>query len=161
MEFLKASSTLTLRAGLDELYREAPEVAEVARVSKEKGKPFRDHDLTHVIFGCDTSIDGELLLKPWILHGTDITFDELRQYATNPEVKRLKKEATALLGGDVKALALGVFYYLPLYYWVWIRYVRGLVKKWPHSQASEAMLDTPLNEVRQEYGIRLYPTGAD
>ena len=161
MEFLKASSTLTLRAGLDELYREAPEVAEVARVAKEKGKPFRDHDLTHVIFGCDTSIDGELLLKPWILHGTDITFDELRQYATDPEVKRLKNEATALLGGDVKALALGVFYYLPLYYWVWIRYVRGLVKKWPHSQASEAMLDTPLNEVRQEYGIRLYPTGAD
>lgn len=153
MEFLKASSTLTLRAGLDELYREAPEVA---RVSKEKGKPFRDHDLTHVIFGCDTSIDGELLLKPWILHGTDINFDELREYATDPEVKRLNKEATALLGGHVKALALGVFYYLPLYFWVWIRYVRGMAKKWPHSRVSEAMLDTPLNELRQEYGIRLY-----
>ena len=157
MEFLKASSTLTLRAGLDELYREAPEVA---RVSKEKGKPFRDHDLTHVIFGCDTSIDGELLLKPWILHGTDINYDELREDATDPEVKRLNKEATALLGGHVKALALGVFYYLPLYFWVWIRYVRGMAKKWPHSRVSEAMLDTPLNELRQEYGIRLYPRGA-
>ncbi|MGB0406778.1 MAG: hypothetical protein ACPGC1_05785, partial [Pseudomonadales bacterium] len=85
---------------------------------------------------------------------------ELREYATDPEVKRLNKEATALLGGHVKALALGVFYYLPLYFWVWIRYVRGMAKKWPHSRVSEAMLDTPLNELRQEYGIRLYSRGA-
>ncbi len=34
MEFLKASSTLTLRAGLDELYREAPEVDWVLREKK-------------------------------------------------------------------------------------------------------------------------------
>ena len=122
----KASSTLTLRAGLDELYREAPEVA---RVSKEKGKPFRDHDLTHVIFGCDTSIDGELLLKPWILHGTDINFDELREYATDPEVKRLNKGGYCAAGRACKGPCVGCFLLPPLYFWVLDQIRKGDGKK--------------------------------
>lgn len=41
------------------------------------GKTFIDHDLTHVIFGCDTSLIGEVLLKPWILFGCNISMAEL------------------------------------------------------------------------------------
>ena len=59
MEFLKPDCRATLREGLDELYRFAPEVAEV---SERKGKRFRDHELTHVLFGWDTSPKGETLL---------------------------------------------------------------------------------------------------
>jgi hypothetical protein len=66
MAFLNQDCRATLREGLIELYCHAPDVAEV---SDHKGKSFRDHDLTHVIFGCDTSLEGEILLKPWILFG--------------------------------------------------------------------------------------------
>jgi ubiquinone biosynthesis protein Coq4 len=80
MEFLHQQCQLTLREGLEELYRHNPEVASV---SKTKEKTFTDHDLTHIIFGCDTSITGEILLKPWILFGTDISMREVREYAAD------------------------------------------------------------------------------
>ena len=55
MEFLKQDSTQTLQEGLAELYANAPQVH---KSSIAKGKSFQDHDLTHVLFGCDTSIWG-------------------------------------------------------------------------------------------------------
>ena len=53
MQFMQQNCRLTLRDGLEELYRHASDVAEVSR---RKGKMFVDHDLTHVLFGCDTSL---------------------------------------------------------------------------------------------------------
>ena len=99
MEFLKPDCRATLREGLDELYRFAPEVAEV---SESKGKSFRDHDLTHVLFGCDTSLKGEILLKPWILFGTTIALHEIKAYQRDPEVQRLNQEGVDMLGGESK-----------------------------------------------------------
>ena len=58
MQFMRQDCALTLREGLEELYRHAPDVAEV---SQRKGKTFVDHDLTHVLFGCDTSLQGEIV----------------------------------------------------------------------------------------------------
>ena len=83
MEFLEQNSTQTLLEGLEELYINNPEVA---ASSKLKGKSFQDHDLTHVIFGCDTSIRGEIILKPWILFGTNISKQELMDYSKDEEV---------------------------------------------------------------------------
>jgi hypothetical protein len=96
MEFMKQNCSLTLQQGLDEFYANNPEVA---ATSEMKGKSFRDHDITHVIFGCDTSIYGEIALKPWILFGTTISMQEMRDYAADEEVQRLNKEGEALLGG--------------------------------------------------------------
>ena len=68
-------------------------------MSRTKAKLITDHDLTHVIFGCDTSIVGELMLKPWILLGCNISMDELKEYAADPDVQRLNKEGETLMGG--------------------------------------------------------------
>ena len=153
MEFLKQDCRATLREGLDELYRHAPDVAEV---SDRKGKSFRDHDLTHVIFGCDTSLEGEIALKPWILFGTTITVDEIKAYQADPEVKRLNEEGVKLMGGWLKTYVLAFIYYFPLFFWIWLRRVRKMSEKWPHSDVTEAMLDTPLKELRRSYGIVLH-----
>lgn len=153
MEFLKQGCAATLREGLNELYRHAPDVAEV---SERKGKSFRDHDLTHVIFGCDTSLEGEILLKPWILFGTTITVDELKAYQADPEVQRLNQEGLEMMGGRLKTYSLALVYYFPLFFWIWLRRVRKMSAKWPHSEVSEAMLDTPLEQLRQHYGIKLF-----
>ena len=83
MEFLNPNCTKTLQEGLDELYIHNPDVA---ATSKLKGKSFQDHDVTHVIFGCDTSIRGEIILKPWILFGTDISRQEISDYMNDEEV---------------------------------------------------------------------------
>ena len=153
MRFMSQECELTLQEGLDELYKGAPEVA---AVSARKGKAFRDHDLTHVIFGCDTSLNGEILLNPWVLFGTTITGSELKDYAADPDVKRLNAEGIDLLGGRLRGYALFIVYYLPLYAWIWARHVRCMVLKWPHSSVTEEMLNTPLSELRRQFGIRLY-----
>ena len=115
MQFMQQNCRLTLRDGLEELYRQAPEVAVV---SQRKGKMFVDHDLTHVLFGCDTSLQGEILLKPWILFGTTINRDELKAYAMDPDVQMLNEEGVELMGGRVKAYTLLLTYYLPLFFWI-------------------------------------------
>ncbi|MBT5068153.1 MAG: hypothetical protein HOM67_07455 [Halieaceae bacterium] len=153
MRFMSQECELTLQEGLDELYAGAPEVA---AVSARKGKAFRDHDLTHVIFGCDTSLRGEILLNPWVLFGTTITRAELKDYAADPDVKRLNAEGIDLLGGRLRGYALFIVYYLPLYAWIWAQHVRCMALKWPHSSVTEDMLKTPLSALRRQYGIRLY-----
>ena len=153
MQFMQQDCRLTLRDGLEELYRHAPEVAVV---SQRKGKMFVDHDLTHVLFGCDTSLQGEILLKPWILFGTTINRDEIKAYAMDPDVQMLNEEGIQLMGGRVKAYTLLLTYYLPLFFWIWVRRVRSMSAKWPHSDVTEDMMNTPLDELRRTYGIRLY-----
>lgn len=153
MQFMQQNCRLTLRDGLEELYRHAPEVAVV---SQRKGKMFVDHDLTHVLFGCDTSLQGEILLKPWILFGTTINRDELKAYAMDPDVQMLNEEGVQLMGGRVKAYTLSLTYYLPLFFWIWLRRVRRMSARWPHSDVTEDMMNTPLDELRRAYGIRLY-----
>ena len=74
MQFMQQDCRLTPRWPW-ELYRHAPEVAG----SQRKGKMFVDHDLTR-LFGCDTSLIGEILLKPWIVFGTTINRDEIKAY---------------------------------------------------------------------------------
>ena len=150
MEFLNQHCGLTLREGLDELYRHNPEVG---AVSKVKGKIFTDHDLTHVIFGCDTSIVGEILLKPWILFGCNISMAELKKYAADPEVQRLNREGEALLGGRFISALKIVFYYTPQFFWIWFTHVRKMNRKWPHSTLTDEMMGTRICDLRAEFNI--------
>jgi hypothetical protein len=71
---------------------------------------FQDHDLTHVVFGCDTSIHGERAFKPWILFGKTINLQEIKDYAADDGVQRLNNEGEALLGG--RFITLMLFRYL-------------------------------------------------
>ena len=150
MEYMNENCQLTLREGLDELYRHNPEVASISRA---KGKIFTDHDLTHVIFGCDTSIVGEIMLKPWILFGCNISMAELRMYADDPDVQKLNKEGRALLGGMVLGSLKLVFYYLPQFFWIWYTHVRKMSRKWPHSTLTDEMMNSRLCDLRTEFNI--------
>ena len=151
MEFLKQDSTQKLKEGLAELYANAPQVH---KSSAAKGKSFQDHDLTHVLFGCDTSVWGELDLKVWILFGTDISMQELRDYANDEDVQKLTKEGEKLLGGQFIALLKLTFVFLPQFFMSWLLRVRKMKKKWPHSQVTEDMMSQRLCDLRDEYGIK-------
>ena len=152
MEFLSRYYELTLREGLEELYSHN---LEVASMSRTKAKLITDHDLTHVIFGCDTSIVGELMLKPWILLGCNISMDELKEYAADPDVQRLNKEGEALMGGTFVATLKIVFYYVPLFFWIWLTHVRKMSRKWPHSALTEEILNAKICDLRADYNITI------
>ncbi len=151
MDFLNQDCTKTLQEGLEELYVHRPDVAEV---SSAKGKSFHDHDVTHVIFGCDTSIRGEIDLKPWILFGTDISYQEISNYQKDEEVKRLNKEGIELMGGNLVA-TFKLVYLLPQFIVTWLTRVRKMKKKWPHSGVSQKMFDARIVDLRDEYGIQI------
>ncbi len=153
MEFLNPNCSQTLQEGLDELYSQNPHVA---ATSKLKGKSFQDHDVTHVIFGCDTSIRGELILKPWILFGTDITRQEIADYMNDEEVKRLNKEGFGLMGGAFIA-TLKLMHIVPQFFITCFLRVRKMNKKWPHAGVSVDMFNARIVDLRNEYGIQLTP----
>lgn len=154
MKFLNQDCDLTLQQGLNELYENNPQVA---AVSLARGKLFTDHDLTHVIFGYDTSLDGEIGLKPWILLGCNITMAELKAYAADPEIERLREEGIEMMGGVFMGTLKYVFQYLPEFVWTWLTRVRRMSKQWPHSAVTGEMLETKLCDLRREYNIRLVP----
>lgn len=151
---MKQDCSLTLQQGLEELYSNNPEVG---ATSELKGKSFHDHDLTHVIFGCDTSIYGEIALKPWILFGTTINMQELKDYAADEEVQRLNKEGEALLGGRFIGTLKLIFVFLPQFLSIWFFRVRKMHRKWPHSAISAEMLGRKIADLRNEYGIKVLP----
>jgi len=154
LDFLNPNCTKTLQEGLDELYIHNPDVA---ATSKLKGKSFQDHDVTHVIFGCDTSIRGEIILKPWILFGTDISRQEISDYMNDEEVKRLNKEGIELVGGTF-IFSLKLVHMVPQFFVTWFLRVRKMKKKWPHSSISDDMFNARIVDLRHEYGIQVVPS---
>jgi hypothetical protein len=79
--------------------------------------------------------------------------NELKEYAADPEVQKLNKEGEALLGGKILGTLKIVFYYTPLFFWIWLTHVRKMSRKWPHSALTEEMLNTKICDLRTEYQI--------
>ena len=61
--------------------------------------------------------------------GTTINRDEIKAYAMDPDVQMLNEEGVQLMGGRLKAYTLLLTYYLPLFFWIWLRRVRSMSAK--------------------------------
>lgn len=109
------------------------------------------HDVTHALFGHDTSIEGEVTLDFWVLFGSDFSWKTLREYQQIPEIRELSRSIIAQLGIS----------FIPKLYWrnrraLWqvIQNTRKMHKKWPFEKPEE-FLDRTLADLRQEFGITL------
>jgi hypothetical protein len=62
------------------------------QLTEDSARFFRSHDIAHVVFGLDTTLNDEALGDAWTLLGTD---DGLQRYVsylrTNPEAQQLMK----------------------------------------------------------------------
>ena len=109
------------------------------------------HDATHVLFGHDTTLEGEATLDFWVFFGTDFSWKTLLEYQQIPEIKALSRAVVGQLGILV----------IPRVYWrnrkaLWqvIKNTRKMHKKWPFERPGE-FLDRTLADLRQEFGITL------
>ncbi len=152
LSFLKQDCALTLREGLAELYEKQPEVGASA---KQVGKMFIDHDATHVVFGCDTSFKGEAMLDAWTLGGTDIGWKNAMAYARMPEVKEIIQQLYRDEGGRLKVYAKYFFTIFPKAMRVRFGPVRRLNKRWPYHGITDEMWNTPIRDLRSQYGIQV------
>lgn len=138
---------MTLGEGLEELRSSIPRPVHEDAVSPAAAELFHYHDLAHVIFGCDTSLEQEAMADVWTIFGTDVGLKGYVSYLRLPEVRRVVMEPGLI--NTLKATIRG-----------WPRLVRvarrarAMKKKWPFHGA-DAYLDRPLDALRDEFGVRL------
>ena len=147
MAYQAQDSSMTLREGLAEYFRRNPGLMSEAELPRDLGLGLHSHDIAHVVFGCDTSLLGEVILARWSLFGVT---GSLRPYLIGlrrRETRGLFRDALAafrprMLWRMVKLASLAV-----------VRSLR-MRERWPFA-AYGPYVDQPLCEIRERFGIRV------
>lgn len=147
MAYQGQDSPMSLREGLAEYFGQNPGLMDPAGLPRDLAIGLHSHDIAHVVFGCDTTLVGEVTLARWSLFG--IT-GSIRPYLTGlrrRETRGLFTDAFAqfrprLLWRMIRAASLAI-----------LRSLR-MPERWPY-EGYEPYLDQPLNEIRQRFGIRV------
>lgn len=148
LDYLNPDSRLTLREAIAQLREEDAKGRDVApRAAPDVQRSLNAHDAVHVIFACDTSDRGEAVAHAWMLLGTTLSRRELRAVTASPDHRRFaahvghRRRLLALVSAlpAIGAAALGA---------------RRMHRRWPWD-GLERYLDTPLADIRAEYGVRV------
>lgn len=150
--YKKQNCSLTLKEGLNEYYESSDPI--IKEYADKYGSFLVNHDLTHVVFGLGTSLKEESMLDTWTLWATDITWKQIYEYSFNKDLWNLTKELVSDIGGWFIVLK-GVFKTIPLKLKIIFIRVPKVKKKWPYDNVTEQMLNKPITELREEYGIKI------
>ena len=146
LPYLNQNCDLTLREGLELHYGVNPTFKD----NTIKAPVFYNHDLVHVLFGLDTSIENEGLVDTRCMFSTNwgakkYIVDYFRDPKSIEIIRRIMKEA-----GYIKSIFYG-FKSFPNMIKVYFD-SRKMYKKW-EINPSEEVLDMKLNELRNKYNI--------
>ncbi len=145
-EYMHQDSRCTLREGIAEYYRENPGLKRDAELSPEARDFFRCHDAIHVLYGCDTSLTHEAIVKLSSFFGTTEGFGVMAGYRLYDSIDIYRQlKLTEILRTIAEAPVI-----VPR---TLARCARQRLK-WPWS-AFDHLLDTPLCDLREEYGVRV------
>jgi hypothetical protein len=149
LRYQRQDSSQTLADGLEEYY-----AANLGKVVRPRDLPpesialFRSHDICHVVFGLNTTLDDEALADVRTLLSCDVGVRRYAIYlATDKQARALFKELGYLKSIWVTILAVP-------------RICRAaaeafrMKKRWPWAPP-ESFQDRALVDLRQEFGIRL------
>ncbi len=146
--YMQPDATITLREGCDEFHSSIPGLVTEDKVQSDKVKKlFESHDRCHVVFGCDTTLANEGFIDTWTIFGSDVDIKDYVDYLRTAEIKQIFQEA-----GYVRSL-LESIKSSPRLFEVFMN-ARAMKKRWPFA-GSDAYLDTPLKDIREEFGIVL------
>jgi hypothetical protein len=136
---------LTLRQGIEQFTRANKAVLSDRETSEEADTFFRCHDTAHVVFGCDTSLFGEGIVKLWTIFGTTLGFwKHLRGYADADAFSLFRQYSARHLAKHVVSLLVNV----PRT----IQRATRMREPWPWSD-HEVYLDMPIADIRAAFGI--------
>ncbi|WP_414589292.1 hypothetical protein [Scytonema sp. PCC 10023] len=151
------NSTQTLRQGLDEYYAVNSNLTDPRELSQEFAKILLAHDVTHIIFGCDTSMYDETKLLPLTWWASDYKFRDHLRALKDPTIG----PAVSIMYDDlVKQHGLlwlygSIFLVLP-------RLLPELIMMWFKTRKRhryvpflnfEPLLDRSLLDIRQEFDL--------
>ena len=152
LSFKNQNCPLTLRQGIEE-YNEYL-LANEKEVLKhlQDSSIVQDHDVTHVIFGLDTTLEEESLLDTWVLWCCSYRLSHLMSYSKQPEIKDLYKKLLKEVGFfNFIKLLVNVF---PTKFKIILKHKKLMKKKWPF-EFPKSYLDRKICDLRQEYGIEI------
>ena len=144
LAFKTQECDLTLAEALSEYYARHPLLKRGPTLSPAAQDFFRCHDAAHIVFGCDTSLANEAVVKLSSIFGTTAGLGVMRGYALYDSLDIYRK----LPLGEVLAVIARAIVIVPQ---TISRRLRQK-KRWPWSQFEE-FLDTPLADIRREFGI--------
>lgn len=145
---MKDNPELTLREAIEELYEENAALFARRDLSPEAKEFFRSHDTAHVVFGCDTSLFGEGVVKIFTIWGSSLGFwRHVAGYAEADAFSLFRQYSVRHLARHIGKLLLAA----PR---AFIR-ARRMHRPWPWSDHGE-YLDVPLKEIRREFNIRVF-----
>jgi hypothetical protein len=144
--YQRQDAPLSLRDGIAEYFASHPFLKRGAELSPEGQRFFRCHDTVHVLWGCDTSLAQEAVVKLASIFGTTAGFAVLRGYRLHDAADIYR----ALTIRDILATIAVAFLIVPRTIWR----CRRQAKRWPWSDF-DPLLDTPLGQLRAAFGIRV------
>jgi len=151
LTFQSQNCDITLAEGLEE-YRAYLQTNGKKQLIDAPGSTIiRDHDVTHVLFGLDTSIEQESMLDSWVFLGTKWKLEELLAYNKLPEIKQLYKDFWHDPG--YFKLILTAIKLLPIKLKI-LKRTKQMNKKWPFV-SPDSLMDQKVSDLREEFGIRI------
>jgi ubiquinone biosynthesis protein Coq4 len=145
--YVRQDSPQTLREGLAEYYARNPQLLDPARMPADAAALFRQHDIAHVVFGCDTTLRGETVVDTWTIFATSIGLRGYRDYLKLSQVSDLFAQtgywrmATEFIRCIPDVLRV-----------VWRS--RQVTRKWPWRDYGDH-LERPLRDIREQFNLRL------
>lgn len=148
LHYLYPNSDQTLREALQEL-RAAEGVDHDAtqQVAAELRNDLDLHDAIHALFGCPTSVAGEVLAHVWTLVGTTARLSDLHRVVSHRDHRQALAEI-----GHAHLLKMWAITLPRIAFTLW-RAVR--MTKRIRVEDLPLMLDRSLAEIRAEYGIKI------
>lgn len=150
LTFQLQDTNQTLAQGLDEYLAANPGLATGRVLSPEAEVFFRCHDVAHVVFGCDVTLNDELVVKIASLLGTTAGFGVMRGYRLHESLRiygklRVADVLLSIVCSVVIVPRTALRCFAQRARWPWDGY--------------QQYLDTPLGEVRRTFGIRVAHDG--
>jgi Uncharacterized protein involved in ubiquinone biosynthesis len=138
---------ITLRQGLEKFQQASKKYIAQSSIS-EKGKEFlRSHDIAHVLFGCDTSIYGEGVVKIWTTFGTTLGFWNVINGYQEAKAFELARQYSF---GHVMNNICRLLIHIPKI----IFRANKMRDQWPFTDY-ESYMDEPLSDIRAEFNIEI------
>lgn len=140
------SNEITLQEGLAQFQEKNVKYFSKRPMSEEAKRFLLSHDIAHVVFGCNTTIYGEGVVKVWTTFGTDLgfwkvtngysevnAFSLFRAYS----LSHIAKNIGRFLWAMPKTISRSTQMTKP---WAWSNY--------------ETYLNMPISEIRKEFNIK-------
>jgi ubiquinone biosynthesis protein Coq4 len=142
---------MSLKDALNEHYKINPQFTPWYQFDTPEARNLiKAHDISHLLFGCDTSYNGEYCVQTWNKYGSNLNIPPAQafKYIANRDLRSL-------------VLPTSLFSYAMTHISLFIKerslikkQAKLMTKKWQYFK-EESYMDKTIGEIRAEYGIEI------